>query len=182
LRAVSFGMRSGLVLVVALAGCTTKIIVTCDLDLTLQGELGIYPSDCRGVSCINCSVLGNSPTASDFQAAQRCALDAVAARNRFVLEYDVPSADQLIRAAFTGVPTEGGQAIRVRTFAFTGDRPNPNNSMSGDNPSVSFRSCIGTPPLVDEASITGSCTPDIGQPCLACKVPSDGALLCGFQP
>jgi hypothetical protein len=175
-------MRRGLVFVVALAGCTTQITVTCDLDPTVDNELGGL-EDGGAANFMDCGALvGNPATASGFAAAQRCALDAVAALQPFKLVYDVPSPNQVIREAFTGVPTQGGQAMRVRAFAFTGDRPNPNNPTSTTNPSVSFRSCLGTPPLVDAASITGACTPDVGQPCLACKVPSDGVLLCGFQP
>jgi hypothetical protein len=177
-------MRAGVL--VALLGCAVScrntVTVTCDLGLMVEAELGGLDqqvadggatgsfSDCSGL-------VGDPPTAEGFAAAQYCAVTAVGAGRAFKLVYAVPATGQNLRAAFTGVPTANG--LRVRAYAYSGDFPgHPDDA----NPSVSMRTCLGTPPLVDTATvIAGGCRPDVGRPCLKCNLPTAGTLLCGYQ-
>jgi hypothetical protein len=173
-------MRAGLgLLLIALSASCGNNVVTCNLDEFIAADIA-GRSD-----ILDCGQPLSDPDAGSgaaaWAAAQRCALDAVAAARGSTPVYDVPDPiyHQDLRAGYTGVPAGTGELV-VRAYAFSGDRP----MIAGDaNPSVSEISCAGTPPLVDtNTNPKTPCTPDVGRTCLTCNSAVGGALLCGFQP
>ncbi|HZS41819.1 MAG TPA: hypothetical protein VFF06_33550 [Polyangia bacterium] len=169
-------MRAAWLVIVGLvAGCSSTNVVVCDLDEFANADVAG-----RG-DILDCGLAlddADAGATNRWADAQKCVLDAVAAKHGFILLFDVPDTTGRLslRAGYTGYLAGGGRMV-VHAYAFSAGLPNETN------PTVSETVCNGATPLVDtNANPMTPCTPSPGSVCLTCNTTTVGALLCGFQP
>jgi len=152
-------VRLALVLLLSVAGCASEA-TSCDLDRALTAEVAGRAKVNRCEAFFQLADGGADAAAAQMALAQKCVLDAVAAKQAFTFEYEDNSQINHQRIGLAGVPDASGRMV-VANYVYTG---NKTAGVPGDGaPQLSRRSCFDSDT----------------QSCLSCNNTAGGLLLCG---
>jgi hypothetical protein len=151
-------------LLLTAAGCESSTL-PCTVDVQVA-------IDVSGKAITPCGNFKLGPTSpgfdADFVTAQRCVLDAVAAKQPFALVYDVPADNKHERVGLSGQLAGSDLVVRQYAYSAGADEAHPRLSRQVCTPSMQTAAVTATP----------DCTPTVGHPCLTCNAPQSGMLVC----